>query len=311
MKCLGFLCISIITMGYLKAEPSRFENQLPLFKATRDGTELYLFGMLPNTEGKLDMDLLRESGILGLLEECDHLITEFMKVELEKLFNPYIAQLLTLEEKINRNYDNNNYDEYKKRMKHVVSGFMNFELEKYIQENFSHSISHLHSDLNEGYMSKIYVKLFNQSSLVRDLLYNYRMSLGDEEILQVYEQGEDAPKFIKLQYLLELSEKREIALTEAYLNMNTDRIAYYMLGHDLPVAISLKNHNELLKLHISTVCEWINKIESHLNKTNQKTFIALDLMHLFLPEKYGINVILELQKKGFETKQLSVSDLHG
>ncbi len=303
MNYLLFLFVSTITMGCLKAEPRRFEKQLPLFKATRDGREFYLFGIFPNAEGKLDMELLKESGILRLLEECDHLITEFQKVELEDFYNPYIGHLLNLEEEF---YDN---EEYKKRMKKVVSVFINFELEEYIRSNFSHSISHLYPSSNEKYLDKIYAKLHSQHSLVRDLLTNYRMLLSKEQVL---ERGADVPKFIKLEYLLKLSEERETVLTEAYLNMDAEQIInYYMLCDDLPVSISLNNHNELLKLHISTAWEWINKLESHLNSTNQKTFIALDLMHLVLPERYGINFILELQKRGFETKQLSVSDLHG
>ena len=299
-------------MGYLQAEPHRFKDKLPVFEAIApDGRVFYLFGMLPNAEGKLDMDLLKESGILGLLEKCDHLMTEFKKVELEKLFNPYIAQLLTVEEKMSLNDDDSISDEYKKRMKNVVPIFMNFELEKYIQANFNHSMSHLHSDSNEEYMRKIYTRLLNQKSLVRDLSHDYRMSLDEEGFVKFCEHLKFDQKIIVLGYLLKLSEKRESALTEAYLNMDTEQIINYMLCDDLPVSISLDNHNELLKLHISTAWEWINKIESHLKEINHKTFIVLDLMHLFLPEKYGINFILELQKKGFEIKQLSVSDLHG
>ena len=145
MNYLLFLFLSIITTGYLKAEPLRFKDKLPVFEViASDGKVFYLFGILPNAEGKLDMELLKESGILSLLAKCDHLITEFKKVnlDLENFLSDYLISLLMLEE----DNEYSGYYKFKGKIKNIVPMIINFELEEYSRANFNHSINHLHSD---------------------------------------------------------------------------------------------------------------------------------------------------------------------
>jgi hypothetical protein len=308
-------------MSYLKAEPHRFKDKLPIWEAIApDESVFYLFGILPNAEGKLDMELLKESGILGLLAKCDHLITEFKKVnlDLENFLSEYLISRLMLEDN-----EYSGYYEFKTKMKNIVPMVINFELEEYSLANFNQSISHLHSDTKRhefvrdipkgGYESRIYLELSNHGHLI-ERLSNYYYYVINKDYRFLGTVSPQTKKYIssltRLQFLTKLSEEREIKIQKAYLNMDTVQMAYYLGCSDLPIRVFEFIQEATIDIRSFTFRKWLNKIKSHLDtEKNQKTFIALDIGCL-LPEYIDeINIIKQLEKEGFEIRQLSLGDI--
>ncbi len=166
-----------------------------------------------------------------------------------------------------------------------------------------------------GYQSRIYLELYNHKKLIERLSEYYYWVVNinvDHRFVGIVSSQKQ--KYIssltRLQFLTKLSEEREIKLQKAYLNMDTVQMAYYLGCSDLPIRVFEYIQEETIDIRSFTSRKWLNKIKSHLDtEKNQKTFIALDIGCL-LPEYIDeINIIKQLEKEGFEIRQLSLGDI--
>jgi hypothetical protein len=303
MNYLLFLFLSIITVGYLKAEPRRFEKQLPLYEVTAyDGRIFYLLGILPNAEGKLDMELLEEAGILGLLGQCDHLITEVKKFSFEEFFRIHRFRILP---GIGRSQfpEYEDKDELRAKMEHLFSILTNFDIEVYARNHFNIDISH-RIDISKDILLYNYIRY----RLIEKIEYLDAL----EQMALAYHQRQNK-NITWMLYHQGLIQKQEILLQNAYLNMDTVQMSKILhpkelFNMDRQLSIS-RGRNRLEKEKNQSILditrEWVIKMLEF--QTSGRTFIAINIQYLL--EEIPYNLISGLKDNHFKIRQISYGEL--
>ena len=301
MNYLLFLFLSVITMGCLKAEPRRFEKQLPLYEVTAyDGRIFYLFGILPNAEGNLDMGLLEEAGILGLLGQCDHLITEVKTFSFEEFFKIHRFRILP---GIERSQFPEDEDELRAKMQHLFSILTNFDIEVYARNHFNIDISH-RIDLSKNILLYDYIRY----RLIEKIEYLDAL----EQMVSAYHRRQNK-NISWMSYLREAVEKQEILLQNAYLSMDTIQMSNILhpkalFDMDRKLSIS-RGRNRLEKEKNENILditrEWVIKMLNF--QTSGRTFIAINIQYLL--EEIPYNLISGLKDNRFKIRQISSGEL--